>query len=274
MADASGGPARCAACVALAYAASGAGRAVEREPIAAAAPASLSLGVAGAVNEHASVAADGPRVVVALGSDAVGHGHGRLRRRQPRRRRTFDAPVRVNDVPATHACPASRRRAWRSGTACRSSGSRARPGRPCFRARRCAPGERASRPAPRSTPRPHRARADGRRRRRPRGAVHVAWLDGRGDAPPTPAASRPEAGMREQGACGRTCTRPCGAPTARTTRRASRRTCASAARRRSPRAPDGGRLRGLAAHLSRPTCATSPWRGRPTAAAPSRSRCA
>ena len=192
---------RVAAFVALASAASGTGRAVEREPIAAAAPASLSLGVAGAVNEHASIASDGPRVVVTWGATRSGSPTDVFAAFSRDGGATFDAPVRVNDVPGDARVSGEQAPRVALGDGVQVVWATRQAKASVLRRAQMRPQANAFAPAT-------TAHADGLPGARgwaslvtdSRGAVHVAWLDGRGDGPPPPAASgeaRARSSMRQ-----------------------------------------------------------------------------
>ncbi len=152
-------------------------------------PAAVRLGVAGASSAHASVAADGARVVVTWAATAPGGASDVFAAFSSDAGASFGAPVRVNDVAGD--ARASGEQAPRVGLA---DGVRVvwvarRDGLSMLRGAKAKPGETVFTPAATL----HADKLTGARgwaslALDDRGAMHVAWLDGRGDGAPPPSA--------------------------------------------------------------------------------------
>ncbi|HET9317576.1 MAG TPA: hypothetical protein VFQ51_18430, partial [Vicinamibacteria bacterium] len=187
------------AVLALATATPGNGHAVEREP-----PAAVSLGIAGAVNAYASVASDGPRVVVAWGATRPGSPADVFAAFSRDGGATFEAPIRVNDVPGDARVSGEQTPRVSLADAVQVVWATRQAKASLLRRATLRPDGNAFLPA--TTP-----HADGLTGARgwasvataARGALHVAWLDGRGDGTPAPAAAdgdgraRPRMAMRQ-----------------------------------------------------------------------------
>jgi hypothetical protein len=172
--------------------------ALEREP---AAPP-VTVGVAGATNAHVSIAADGPRVVVTWGATRAGSPTDVFAAFSRDGGATFGAPVRVNDVPGDARVSGEQapRVALADGVQVVWGTRQAKAS--LLRRATGRPGDTAFAPATTM----HRDALAGARgwaslAAGMRGAVHVAWLDGRGDGAPPPSATdgraRPRPAMRQ-----------------------------------------------------------------------------
>lgn len=196
-----GGRIATVAVLALATASPGSGRALERE--SSTAPAAVSLGLAGAVNAYASVASNGPRVVVAWGAIRPGSPADVFAAFSRDGGATFDAPIRVNDVPGDARVSGEQTPRVALADAVQVVWATRQAKASLLRRATLRPDGNAFMPAT-------TAHAEGLSGARgwvslataARGEVHVAWLDGRGDGTPAPAAegdgrARPRMAMRQ-----------------------------------------------------------------------------